>query len=1179
MSINLSSMNKLQKNVDREAKKAIRKQLKVTKTPKVIKTKKPVSSLGWREFLKTKKQKKKESYTNYLKRVSKPYQSQKLVKQKKPKKDANVWHAFLKKFKTRKDQEELDYKDIVSNAGKIWRFGNKQTKETIKVSNGSEKLANGDITGAYDMVNKRNTFTNKDLRNLKKILDKKILDNNKPLMEITTMKGDIRTLTVSNTSWPLIRDLLKKFYWEQKLNVSGSEAIDQIMFHGIRSIKFKFLSDMMKGLNVKLFNNKAGKFFKYINTTSIPLQRYQINTDEKNWLLNGIVQQRKFNTTHCLIHTLELHGVSEVDINTIRLAFKTGSHFPRSKLIDVANIIKKTIVLHSYSNDSNKQIKINKKKIGKYDESIDIAIFEDHFFIFEKTDYTTYSSKNYKDIKDIKNFKNIIKKKKGKYEKSSNNKYKCNSLQLISNLFKDGNFESNSSLLSYYDKYQSVNKDNLKIPLDRLWEEQGVKEDYDDTNDKTYDVFYADTESFVNKKYTSHQGFMMGIMKSTDTEVQINTIDKDQEWFTNSMWYVYNNSGKYPIVYFHNLKYDYNLLKKYAHVTSNCEKDGAIYETKIMFGPKGSKKTILIRDSYKLINIALAKFQSTFGLSKDMCKKEALGYTYYTRENLNNFCVPVTKYLKHIKKADKDTFNVNVMLKNKDDEYLFDYDETNKTFDPIKYYRYYLKYDVLVLKEGLEVYKQKIYELTKLDLNKSLTISSLTNKYMHKNGAFKDVFEVKGNLREYLSQAVTGGRVSVLPESRGKIIKKQLEDYDACSLYPSAISRMCKEIGVPTGKCTRVKQNKKITLKYLNKFRYFVVTINITKINKKQQLPFIHKREKGKSTQYINEVPEEGMMTIIDKFTLEDYIKFHDIEYEIIDGVYWNDGTNKTMGLLIDNLYNERLKEKKLMKDFKVSDPDKSSGHDCMQGLIKLMLNSAYGKTIIKKSNIEKIIIANGENNKKLYAYINNNFNTIKEIKKLNEWQSEIIREKFDDSFNLAIIGVMTLSMSKRIMNEVMDVANDNDIKIYYQDTDSMHIERDQVKLLESKYLETYDKVLQGSNMGNFHGDFDMKGACSDIYSVQSVFMGKKFYYDKLESKDKDGNIFHDYHVRMKGITKEGIEHSKNKKIYGSYEAIFDRLIQGKKIKFLLNPKDKCMFEFNSQGVCTRGKFIRTVKF
>ena len=65
MSINLSSMNKLQKNVDREAKKAIRKQLKVTKTPKVIKTK---TYLKWHPFIKTQKRNSKKRDALYTRR-------------------------------------------------------------------------------------------------------------------------------------------------------------------------------------------------------------------------------------------------------------------------------------------------------------------------------------------------------------------------------------------------------------------------------------------------------------------------------------------------------------------------------------------------------------------------------------------------------------------------------------------------------------------------------------------------------------------------------------------------------------------------------------------------------------------------------------------------------------------------------------------------------------------------------------------------------------------------------------------------------------------------------------------------------------------------------------------------------------------------------------------------------
>jgi hypothetical protein len=56
--------------------------------------------------------------------------------------------------------------------------------------------------------------------------------------------------------------------------------------------------------------------------------------------------------------------------------------------------------------------------------------------------------------------------------------------------------------------------------------------------------------------------------------------------------------------------------------------------------------------------------------------------------------------------------------------------------------------------------------------------------------------------------------------------------------------------------------------------------------------PFIAYKTK-ESIQYINEIPESGLIVTVDRFTLEDYIKFHNIEYNIIDGVYWNEGFNK----------------------------------------------------------------------------------------------------------------------------------------------------------------------------------------------------------------------------------------------------------------------------------------------
>jgi hypothetical protein len=39
--------------------------------------------------------------------------------------------------------------------------------------------------------------------------------------------------------------------------------------------------------------------------------------------------------------------------------------------------------------------------------------------------------------------------------------------------------------------------------------------------------------------------------------------------------------------------------------------------------------------------------------------------------------------------------------------------------------------------------------------------------------------------------------------------------------------------------------------------------------------------------------------------------------------------------------------------------------------------------------------------------------------------------------------------MSKRIMNEVMCLAEQNKLKLYYQDTDSIHIKEEDIEVLQ----------------------------------------------------------------------------------------------------------------------------------
>lgn len=85
--------------------------------------------------------------------------------------------------------------------------------------------------------------------------------------------------------------------------------------------------------------------------------------------------------------------------------------------------------------------------------------------------------------------------------------------------------------------------------------------------------------------------------------------------------------------------------------------------------------------------------------------------------------------------------------------------------------------------------------------------------------------------------------------------------------------------------------------------------------------------------------------------------------------------------------------------------------------------------------------------------YCSRNFNIIDSVKEFEEVYfvnelNQVITSQ--DKFNY--IGVIILDMSKRLMNEVMCLAEDLDIFIGYQDTDSMHIETNKLDLLRQEF-------------------------------------------------------------------------------------------------------------------------------
>ncbi len=276
------------------------------------------------------------------------------------------------------------------------------------------------------------------------------------------------------------------------------------------------------------------------------------------------------------------------------------------------------------------------------------------------------------------------------------------------------------------------------------------------------------------------------------------------------------------------------------------------------------------------------------------------------------------------------------------------------------------------------------------------------------------------------------------------------------------------------------------------------------------------------------------------------------------------------MGEVVNVLFDERLKQKKT--------------NPALANVLKLMLNSSYGKTITTKSCTTKKIIRNKKDQNVINNYIYNNFNTIRNYRKMRENTYEIEEVCADDSYNRAHIGCAILSFSKRIMNELFNTANDNNMNIYYTDTDSLHCDFDDIQLLAEKYEAEYNKKLIGKQLEQFHTDFDLDGAATEIIATKSIFLGKKSYMDVLEAKDVKGKTVTGYHIRLKGITEQGLI-QQARKYDNSYTGLYEDLAKGTEINFCLNPydevneKQKVLFDFNKGSVQPKATFNRNVKF
>lgn len=842
-----------------------------------------------------------------------------------------------------------------------------------------------------------------------------------------------------------------------------------------------------------------------------------------------LTRQQIFNDTenfnskveeNCLIHALRMSEMKEKYIKKIKQLCLTRV-IPQNKLKKICDLIGVRIAIKS-KNGKTKYYG-NKKAFR-----INIGLLAGHYFLIEKINITKYAFLNNLEKKDwnVINASGIRK----------NNKYNIDTFQAVEMLLNNPDFIQDFDITKEIleTSYSNKIKDFKTLPKITEKEYKKIFNQKSKSPDKRK-VLYFDFETITEGKI--HKPFMCHYYDQENPDITYEFLGE------NCGLKMLQSLKSDTLLYAHNAGYDYRFLLKYLKISKILNPNNSFMNCKGIF----NKFKIEIRDSYKMISKPLRDFGKCFNLEQ---AKEIMPYSLQTEKNIKSRFISASDCAKAQELINSEDYKLFMDNCHKwsciEDEHI----------DIIKYASIYCRIDCVVLAQGMEIFRGWMLKATKLDIYNILTIPSLAHKYMVNKGCYKGVCEISSVARSFIQKCLVGGRV-MLAENKKVIRRGRIADFDGVSLYPSAMDRLGDLGGFLKG--TPKVWNPKINL---DKVDGYFLQVEITDLKYDQRFPLASKIENGIRT-FTNDII--GQKLFIDKIALEDLVEFQGVKYKIIKGYYFNEGRNPKIKEVINYLFNERLKKKEQKNP--------------IQEVYKLIMNAVYGKTLMKPVEKEQVIINGTE---KMEKYIDFNFSMIDSFHKIHDSDKYIIKKlkSIDNHFNICHVGIEILSMSKRIMNEVMCLADDNYIELFYQDTDSLHMFQNDIMELSNLYREKYNRELVGKSLGQFHDDFSLKG-CDKPYSSLFIGLGKKCYMDRLHGTDKEGKKHKDFHLRMKGVPNSTLKYEAAKKFNGSFSKMYKHLFKGEKVEFdLLQGGDKVRFKkYNNLSIGSIAEFKRNLKF
>jgi hypothetical protein len=426
------------------------------------------------------------------------------------------------------------------------------------------------------------------------------------------------------------------------------------------------------------------------------------------------------------------------------------------------------------------------------------------------------------------------------------------------------------------------------------------------------------------------------------------------------------------------------------------------------------------------------------------------------------------------------------------------------------------------------------------------SLASLVFDIAKKAGVFDKICMLTGNLKKFIQLSVVGGRVMKNPQEELNDYRSKFYDYfmdqvgkdrtpeldeeildkamldsiidnDAVSLYPSAIS-LCR---MPAGKPTIFNiedENQQYVLDNFDKLlrggrSFYCLDIET---QKDLEFPILSEKDEGGIRRFRN---GKFHKLVLGDITLKDAIKYQNAKVTRVYTMVRFEGTCDRFAQFIKTLFTLRL----IFKAIKLP----------CQNTIKLMMNSSYGRTILKQCNYKKMYkrVLTDTDKVKFSRFLSKNYYYIKpELNKVGNFIKVQKRSLTDNPSGYPHVGSHILEVSKFLMNKMFNRIYEKGLSVYYTDTDSIHVKAESLNFISD---------MLGEDMTQFHSDFGevgyrglSSGVCGPdrigIFAIRSVFVMKKCYYDKLFCINNKTNKYEIIeHKRVKGITSEFMDEKK----------------------------------------------------